>query len=135
MPGPGYKWVCHKCHAENQAAVSACAACGFPAVSSGRAIDPQSFSKSNTDLNHSSSLIIYFPEGLIAGLIVLFAPLWAFGMMIHGQILPAIFLIAATSVLAYWCFIFIRSGARWSAYGTMLGIILVAWLTNSWAPR
>ncbi len=31
---PNYRWTCHKCRSVNEAGMSACGACGFPAVAS-----------------------------------------------------------------------------------------------------
>lgn len=38
MESPGYRWTCHKCERANDPEAVACAACGFPAVSTARDI-------------------------------------------------------------------------------------------------
>ena len=97
-------------------------------------INPPKSTKSKANLDDPWTMAIYFPKGLIAAFIVFVTPLWALGMLIHGHILPALAIVVTTAVLAYWCFVFVRSGARWAAYGTMLGIIICASLINSWVP-
>ena len=110
MSGPGYQWICHKCRASNDANADSCAACNYPAVASGMQINPPKSTKSKANLDDPWTMAIYFPKGLIAAFIVFVTPLWALGMLIHGHILPALAIVVTTAVLAYWCFVFVRSG-------------------------
>jgi hypothetical protein len=75
---------------------------------------------------------LFFPEIIVAGIVVLGAPVWFVNLLLVGEVLPAlalaggVFASAALFVLGY------RKNTTYSAYLGMAGVLITAWLVYSW---
>ena len=88
--------------------------------------------KDDDDPLEPKSLLIFFPEGAIAIVAVITAPIWAFSLARNGHILAgAIWWVGAWSLgyLAYYSF---RKGDRGGIFVAMSGVILLVLAVLKW---
>ena len=135
MRAPTYTWVCHKCGASNQAHTETCASCGFQAVASEIEINPESEEERRQRRERnaaiSSSVWLFFPEGLIAGVLALISPFWAIKLVLDGDYLAATGLAAIIAVCSYGFIWAVRRHQKYLAYVAILCFLLGAWFVDS----
>ena len=136
MKPPIYRWVCHACSATNPAGVIRCANCAFPAFAPGRKIAEAAEEQKPVHLRtpekaqrtERSELdwLIFFPEGILAVVVVLAFPFWLISLVFDGNYRQALFLFLFSScglalgvfawrqdskLLLYLCMLFVLLGA------------------------
>ena len=127
MNTPTYIWVCHKCGQSNQPDTDKCAACGFPAVASADDITPAAKNKMpQSQSGISSNIWLFFPEGLIAGLLALATPFWAIKLLANGHFLAAFTLLAGIAACGYSFIWSIRHQRKYLAYLVIICFLVLA---------
>lgn len=135
MNSPSYIWICHKCGQSNAPHTDGCASCGFAAISSGAEIhlenEEQTKLKQERNANISSNLLLFYPEGFIAGFLALFSPLWAIKLIMDGHLFGAFCLSVVVFVCGYGFFWGMRNNLKFIAYLAMVLFLLAAWVIGS----
>ena len=131
MNAPTYIWVCHKCGKSNQPHADACTSCGFSAIASEAEINPETIEekkqKYERNVNISSNIWLFFPEGLIAGFLALLSPFWATKLISNGHFLAALCLFGVISASGYGFVWAIRHKLKYMAYLAIVCFLLGAW--------
>jgi len=134
MTAPAYRWTCHNCGSANEARIDACEYCGFSAVASSvdiaRARAEAKPLSPSAQVGNALGWWLFFPEGPIAGLIIIIAPVWAVILLMRGDIARAGVLLLGAAAGAYgivWC---IRRHYTWRAYFVVLAVIGLALLIH-----
>ena len=117
MKTPTYRWVCHKCQAGNEPGTQTCLSCGFPANASGRdiaALSPKPEVRGSREPTTvvSRNTFLFFPEIIIAGVVVLGTPVWVVRLLLHGAVFPALALIAGVFASAALFVLGFRSNSK-----------------------
>jgi hypothetical protein len=125
MLAPAYRWVCKKCASENEARVARCAACACPAIVAPDELEPLPPRKPAHFIEDASSGWLFFPESLIAGVLVLASPIWGARLLWQGQVLLGVFLLIGVCGAGYAAFRSFRANERWTAYASIVGINII----------
>ncbi|HMA87493.1 MAG TPA: hypothetical protein VKP89_01985 [Burkholderiales bacterium] len=135
MRAPTYTWVCHKCGASNQAHTETCTSCGFQAIASEIEINPENEEerrqRQEKNANISSNILLFFPEGLIAGVLALFSPIWAVKLISNGHYLGATSLAAIVAACGYGFVWSIRNNLKYLAYAAIVCFLFGAWIIDT----
>ena len=127
MAGPTYRWTCHKCGHVNEPGIETCVTCEFPAIASAIEIAAaRGEPHPNATFDDTSNVWLFFPEALIAGLVVLAAPIWAIALVSKGHYLPGVALLVGAGAGAFGVYRCLRTGHKWAAYLIMVAIIGLA---------
>jgi ribosomal protein L37E len=144
MKPPSYQWSCHACKASNVSGAVLCSACGFPAVASGRSIEREAKSlqqqhqasrtearSTSKDLAHSSNdWALFFPEGLLAGAVLVASPFWAANLAHKGAYAAASALMFCASLGTAIAFFALRRKNKWLLYVAVLVVLAGAWAAS-----
>lgn len=99
-----YRWICHKCRAENEAGLTKCASCWFPAVASAEeaGLIPSVTHRPKSVIFERVGL--FFPEVIVAVGVVLYSPFWLASLLLTGKWLAAVLLFVSVCLGAtlYW---------------------------------
>jgi hypothetical protein len=125
MSAPGYRWVCKKCASENEARVACCVACACPAIVAPGELESLSSPVPAHFIEDASSGWMFFPESLIAGVLVLASPIWGARLIWQGQVVLGIFLLIGVCGAGYGVFRGFRANERWTVYGSIVGINII----------
>ncbi|HKW83132.1 MAG TPA: Ran-binding zinc finger domain-containing protein [Burkholderiaceae bacterium] len=137
MKTPNYRWVCYKCSTVNEPGTQVCLSCGFPSNASGHDIAALSQEPKGSAARESPSVVarnafLFFPEVIVAAVVVLGTPVWFVHLLLEGAVFPALALAGGVSSSTVLFVLGYRRNATYSAYLGMAGVLFTAWLINSW---
>lgn len=124
----------------NEPQATACACCGFTAFPTGEEIaaaeaekrfqpsraDPPSGQIDTGWLNAPSSVIMFFPEGLVAAALVLASPIWFLKLLFEGKLLAAFILCAGVAAGVWLARQAWVAKERWLLYCAVVLLLLTA---------
>lgn len=77
----------------------------------------------------------FFPEGIIAAVIVLLAPFWFIFLLIQGHYLGAVVLGVGVTAFVTGFIAAARAGSQAGSYFAVLGVVIFAGWLNSWLSK
>ena len=132
---PDYRWVCHKCQAANEAGTDQCAGCSMTARVYASQIPVAEAPAVPADQPRTSIVLeniwLFFPEAILAALVILFSPVWCVGLLLRGQFGAALLLITAVGAFTGGFVLCVRERQKALAYVCMLGVLFGAYLAHS----
>ena len=126
---PSYRWSCFRCRAANEPSSSECTSCGFPARATGRNIqkarsenEQRENSADGQDL--TSTVLLFFPEAIIAAVVFVLSPYWLYRLVSHGKLVDAAFFsiaVIACGAMLYWAH---RERSKGMAYAAVVLLVV-----------
>jgi len=130
MTAPKYEWTCHKCDRSNLAHTAICAACGFSAYFKAAELQNappiQTPAPLSSKADGTSTFVMFFPEGIPAIALVIYAPIWALKMFANGAALAPLCLLAVEAACIYGFAQGWKHGSKWFAWACMIIFLLIA---------
>ena len=114
-----------------------CSWCGTSAAVRPIDLDPRVEAKEPDPNEHfiekPGSWFMFFPEGPIAIILVLGAPVWSLHLISDGRYAAAIALLIGVGGLGYWAYRGFTENKRDRAYLAIIGILLLCYsISESW---
>ena len=132
MNSPTYRWACFKCGSSNEPGEGLCANCGFAAFASGS--DISAVTEVKPDLTRAkresvwlaapSSILMFFPEGLLAAGLVAGSPFWLLSLLIQGKFAAALVLTLGVGLGTWLALIAWRKKDRGFLYVAVVVLII-----------
>jgi hypothetical protein len=92
-------------------------------------------SSNDEDPVDNKDLLMFFPEGALALIAVITAPVWAVILVLAGHILAGVaWLVGSWSLgyLAYWSY---RKGERGGIFAAIFGLCILATAVDKWSHK
>jgi Zn ribbon nucleic-acid-binding protein len=115
----------------NEPSSSECASCGFSASATGRQIQKvrsanESIQQKNSDdeQNFASTVLLFFPEAIVAALVLVLSPFWLYRLVSHGKLVDAAFFsiaVIACGAMLYWAG---RERSKGMAYAAVILLVV-----------
>jgi len=81
------------------------------------------------------SLTVFLPEGIVAALMVITAPIWTFVMAVKGHVLAGIVWWIGAWALGYFAYWSYRKGDRGGLFLAIMGTLCLAGVISKWAGQ
>jgi len=131
MATSDYRWVCFSCGDSNPPGAERCESCGFPARATGAQIRaarekhlPSLPSRSAMPEVAASTVALFFPEALIAAVVLVCSPVLLFRLLAAGRITDGLFFALAVAVSAALLVLAYRRQSKGVAYAAVIVLVI-----------
>jgi hypothetical protein len=137
MAAANYRWVCFSCGASNPPEAERCVKCSFPARATGaeiraaqeKAQPPSQPARPAAPELAASTVALFFPEALIAAVVLVSSPVLLFRLLAAGRIIDGLFFALAVIVAVALLFVSYRRQSKGVAYAAVIVLVIAGCAT------